>query len=296
MKDCIISTSNVNSYGFRVLTGGIEIEQFQKNPLLLWMHKRPFEANDPLPIGRIENLRIEGDSLIGTPVFDENDEFALQIKNKWENNILNCVSAGLDVIETSEEPAMFLPKQKYATVTKAKLKEVSIVDIGANEDALGFEVNLSYNGKNDFKEFLKPIENDVKVVEKNEIELRLNEIENRLMAIENDNYTLLKKKEEQDANTINCIIEEKIKEGVITTSHKDILLKVGLAVGKEDFIKLIETFPKPIRPSELITPTNEQTKRKLSQVDRLELNEMYANNKALYNELYKNEYGIMPEN
>lgn len=70
-KEMIISTSRLNSYGSRVITTGIDITQYEKNPVLLWMHRRSFSSGSPLPIGRVENLRFDGDALKGTPVFDE---------------------------------------------------------------------------------------------------------------------------------------------------------------------------------------------------------------------------------
>ena len=145
-KEVVISNGSLNSYGFRVLTEGIDITQYQRNPILLWMHTRPFRGttDEVLPLGRMENLHIDGDNLIGTPVFDEADEFARRVKAKWDAGILKMVSAGLRVVEESTDPQVLLQGQQYATVTRSKLIEVSIVDIGANDDAL-----VLYNDKDD---------------------------------------------------------------------------------------------------------------------------------------------------
>ena len=137
-KEVVISNSKLNSYGFRVLTEGIDTTQYARNPILLWMHNRPFRGttDEVLPIGRIENLRIDDDNLIGTPIFDEQDEFAQRIAAKWDAGILKMASAGLEVVELSDDPSMLVQGQRRSTVTKSKLTEVSIVDIGANDDAL----------------------------------------------------------------------------------------------------------------------------------------------------------------
>ncbi len=133
----VISTSRVNSYGSRVITEGIDLSQYVRNPILLWMHCRQYPGERaPLPIGRVENLRTEGDALIGTPVFDSADEFARQIESKWENGFLKMCSAGIEILETSADMALIVPGQTRATITRCKLVEVSIVDIGANDDAL----------------------------------------------------------------------------------------------------------------------------------------------------------------
>ena len=108
MKDVIISTEAVNSYGSRVLTSGIDQSQYERNPVLLWMHRRSWEPG-AMPIGKVENLRIEDGRLIGTPVFDQNDDFAKQIESKWENGFLRMASAGLETVETTPDPALVLP-------------------------------------------------------------------------------------------------------------------------------------------------------------------------------------------
>src|SRR5690554_6443663 len=133
-KEVIISNSKLNSYGGRVLTSGISIEQYSRNPILLWMHNRPFRGtnDEVLPIGHRKNLRVDGDNLIGTPVFDDVDDFSKKIKAKWEAGTLKMVSAGIEVIELSDDAICILPGQRRQTVTKSKVIEVSIVDIGAN--------------------------------------------------------------------------------------------------------------------------------------------------------------------
>lgn len=135
MKEVVISTGAVNCYGSRVLTEGIDLTQYEKNPVLLWMHRRSWEPG-AMQIGRVEGLRIEQDKLIGTPVFDQNDPFAKQIESKWENGFLRMVSASLEPLETSADASLILPGQSRETVTRSKLIEVSIVDIGGNDEAL----------------------------------------------------------------------------------------------------------------------------------------------------------------
>ena len=48
-----------------------------------------------------------------------------------------------EIIETSEDPALLQPGQTRPTVTKCKLMEVSMVDMGGNDDNI---VMLSYQG------------------------------------------------------------------------------------------------------------------------------------------------------
>ncbi len=73
-KEFVISTSRVNCYGTRVLTGGIDLEQYTKNPVLLYMHRRGIFGDNTLVLGSTVNIRIDGDRLIGEPDFDMEDE------------------------------------------------------------------------------------------------------------------------------------------------------------------------------------------------------------------------------
>ena len=60
----VISNQSLNSYGSRIMTAGIDIKQYKKNPIVLWMHIRPVigSKEEPLPIGRMENIRVEGEN------------------------------------------------------------------------------------------------------------------------------------------------------------------------------------------------------------------------------------------
>lgn len=64
-------------------------------------------------------IKIEGDKLIGNIQFDTDDEFAKQIQKKYYKGILNMVSAGLNVVELSDEKNMLLPGQTRMTIKKA---------------------------------------------------------------------------------------------------------------------------------------------------------------------------------
>lgn len=137
MKRIVISDESINSYGFWVMTDGIEKEAFLKNPVMLWNHNRDSSGmvNAQLPIGTWKDLRVENGVLTGEPVFDENDEFALKIKNKYEAGVLNACSMGFTPLEWSDAPELLKPGQTVATVTRCRLLEISICDIPSNANA-----------------------------------------------------------------------------------------------------------------------------------------------------------------
>jgi hypothetical protein len=132
--------SVVNSYGFRVMTAGISLVQFKRNPIVLWYHKRPsrWESNkdDSLPIGRAVKLWKEDGKLCADIEFDQNDDFAKTIESKVEGGYINMCSPGLEPITLSEDSKHLLQGQTRRTLVKSELIEISIADIGSNRNAL----------------------------------------------------------------------------------------------------------------------------------------------------------------
>jgi phage head maturation protease len=130
-KSFILSDESINSYGFRVLTSGADLEQFCKNPVMFYNHNEW-----GTPIGRWENIRVTDGKILADPVFDTEDEDAAKIAGKVERGFLRAASIGLRIIERSEDARLMLPGQTRPTVTRWKMRECSIVNIGANDGAL----------------------------------------------------------------------------------------------------------------------------------------------------------------
>lgn len=120
----VLSDESVNSYGFVVLTDGIDTSAFERNPVMLYMHNR-----DGNVIGRWENIRKVDKRLLGDAVFDDSTELAATVKKQVEKGFLRSVSIGIEQIATEELNGV-------QTVTKCRLIEASIVDIPSNENAV----------------------------------------------------------------------------------------------------------------------------------------------------------------
>ena len=99
----------MNSYGFRLLTSGVDMEQYQRNPVLLYMHERG------KVIGTVENIAVEGQDLVGELVFDEVTSKSKEVAAQWDKGSLRMVSAGLEIIETSDDQSLLLPGQTGPT-------------------------------------------------------------------------------------------------------------------------------------------------------------------------------------
>ena len=143
----ILSDESINSYGFWVLTEGIGMERFLKNPIMLFNHHRTSrgKTDEILPIGRWENLTVENGVLYGTPVFDEKDEFAMKIKSKLESGILSSCSIGISV-KTWSEDAKYLPMTpapRWTSELKYELSHHGHKTLNNAFVALGLECNLA---------------------------------------------------------------------------------------------------------------------------------------------------------
>lgn len=145
----IVSDESINKYGTRVLTTGIDLSEFRKNPVLFWNHKRDEDgifgasAKNHYPIGRWENIRMDGENLKADAVLDMNDATGKKVAQKLKDGFLNAASIGIAVVGTSESEEFLLAGQTRPTITQSKLLEISIVDIPANGNAM----RLSYEGE-----------------------------------------------------------------------------------------------------------------------------------------------------
>lgn len=306
-----------------MLTSGIDLTQFQKNPLLLWMHRRSFDR-DAMPIGRIDNLRTDGDRLIGTPVFDQNDEFAKKIESKWENGFLRMASAGIEIIETSDAPEHLLQGQTRRTITRCRLEEVSIVDMGGNDEALqlydrsGKVLKLAAGEDNDALPLLAPEKKDDPSGtapdgkadnQTNKLTQSMNKEILQLLGLSETAteqeavgaLRLLKEKADKvetlQLASITAVVDGAIAEKRITADKKEHFVNIGKAAGI-DSLRTTLSLMQPVRkPTEVIRQTDAprddepKTYAKLSDVPADQLEKLREERPQDYERLYKAEYG-----
>jgi len=120
----IVSDESLNSYGYVIRTNGINTAKFAKNPIMFYMHER-----DSGIIGRWDNIRIEGGKLLADAVFDESDPIGKRVKERVEGGFLRSASIGIENVVKSSLNGI-------ETVIECELKEISIVDIPANSNAV----------------------------------------------------------------------------------------------------------------------------------------------------------------
>lgn len=302
-----ITNDRLNSYGTRVLTSGMDVEQYRRNPVLLYMHER---GN---VIGCVKDLKAEDGEVTGELVFDEVSELSVRCKKQYEFGSLRMVSAGIDILETSEDPELLALGQTSPTITRSKLFEVSLVDIGANDDAIVLQKNgrkitlgrdsecplplLNNNNKKQKQMEQKKLALMLGLQETSteaEITARLGE----LMAAKEENAKLLKEKEALALAGITAMVEKAVEEKKITFGKKDEFINLGKEIGREKLERIIASMFPQVKLSAVIghqggAATQQSTAyKKLSDVPSSELLTLRKEQPEEYKRLYKEEYGM----
>ncbi len=314
-REGIITTNGLNCYGGRILTEGGDLTQYKRNPVLLYMHKRGYDGKT-MPIGRMENIRIEGDKVIGTPVFDEKDEFAKRVGQKWEDGFLRMFSAGIEILETSSDPEVLIPGQTRPTVTKWKLEEVSIVDIGGNDEALrlthqGKVLNLFSDKDSDVLPLLANNETEGTPEVSFNNQLNKNSMNKEFLQLlglpetagEQEAVNALRllkgkadKAESLQLAGINALVDGAIADRRITADKKEHFINLGKTAGIESLRTTLDLMQPQSKPTMVIrqtdNPDGHRTFAKLSEVPDDEIVKLKESNPTEYARLYKAEYGV----
>ena len=302
-----ISNDSLNSYGTRVLTSGMSVEQYQRNPVLLYMHER---GN---VIGYVRDVKVENDEVTGELMFDEATELSTRCKKQYEFGSLKMVSAGLDILETSEAEELLVAGQTCPTITKSKLFEVSLVDIGANDDAIvlqkdGKRITLGKDSESPLPMLNNNKQNKQEMEQKQfalqlglpetateaEITAKLGE----LKAAKEENAKLQAEKATLTLAGITASVEKAVSEKRIGSEKKDEFIALGKEIGQEKLDSIFAAMSPQVKLSAVIghhggaAEQQEPKWTKLSDVPGDKLVELRKNDVAEYKRLYKAEYGM----
>ncbi|MCL2291222.1 MAG: hypothetical protein FWC34_11080 [Bacteroidetes bacterium] len=322
-KTFVLSDESVNSYGFRVLTAGIDLERFLKNPVMLWNHTRAWRDTEDtiLPIGRWENLRVEDGKLLGDTCFDMDDPFAAKIANKVEKGFIKASSVGIEKIALSDAPEYLLPGQTRMTVTRSLLLEASLTDIPSNANAVSLyddkgniiELNadgecliglLNSNNQNQNEKNMKFIALKLGLSE-NATEAEILAKVQELLALqakldEKDNEIATLKTAALDAEkkTITKMVDDAVVAGKLSADQKAHFITIGEKMGVESLQATLSSMNSVVKPTDVLAggrsaPVSTDKKwGDLSDEERIALRD---NDKETYIALYKKEYGLTPE-
>lgn len=312
----VLSDESVNSYNSVVLTAGIDTAQFERNPVMLYMHDR-----DNGVVGRWENIRKDGDKLLADAVFDDSTELGAKIKKQVDNGFLRCVSIGIDVINQEELNGV-------QTVTKSRLIEASVVDIPSNSNAIKLfhtigkqTYRLATSNANDPEAFrnaviavlgLKPGASDTEILRA--IEKAVNGTENAeellnnavsrgyIDAAQRENFRAMAKGNRRalmayidtqratEAKEIATMLRNAVGTSKILTYEADIYRRIGEAMGARTLRELLDTLPGATKPLDLINRGNGRENWGLREYRKFAPKEL-QNNPGLYARLVKEETG-----
>ena len=295
-----ITNDSLNSYGTRVLTAGMNVEQYQRNPVLLYMHER---GN---VIGYVKDLKVEDGEVTGELMFDEASELSVRCKKQYEFGSLKMVSAGLDILETSEDPELLVQGQTRPTVTKSKLFEVSLVDAIVLEKD-GKKITLGKDSEcplpllNNNNQNQKQMEQKMAAMQlglpATATEAEINAKLDELKTAKEENERLQQKNAALTLASITAAVEKAVGEKRITPDKKDEFINLGKEVGQEKLESILSAISPQMKLSSVIghqggAATEPTTYKKLSDVPSGQLTTLRKEQPDEYKRLYKEEYGM----
>lgn len=317
-----ISSESLNCFGTWVKSDGVDFEQYLKNSVLLWMHWRG------VIIGCIRDFRVEGADITGEPYFDEVRDESKIAKQQWEKGTLKMCSPNFEIIEMSDAPELLKPGQTRPTITKCKLVEVSMVDIGGNDDNLvmlsyqGTELKLAAGQDSAALPLLKanggeaPQTNNPKTEETMNVDFKAialklglpetateTEILGKigiLLGFETANTELRTQLDTIKLAGVTQLVDDAIKSGKFNADKKDHFIALGKTMGAESLKLTLDSMATVTKPMQLLNPgsgaaggsTTTGQWGKLSEVPAEQLKLMRDNDPEKYRTLYKAEYGI----
>ena len=318
-----ISNETLNCFGTWVKTDGVDLEQFRRNPVMLWMHWRG------IIIGSIRDLKVEGAEITGEPYFDEVRDESKLAKQQWDKGTLKMCSPYFEIVESSDDPVLLKPGQTRPTITKSKLMEVSMVDMGGNDDNI---VTLSYQG-NELKLATgedstalpllktdggqtppsnKPKTKETMNVDFKAIALKLGLPETAteadilagigvLQGYKTANMELRKQLDDIKLAGVTQMVDDAIKAGKFNADKREHFIGLGKTMGADSLKLTLDSMAAAIKPMQLLNTGGSGTVatgmvsgqwKKLSEVPESQLKLMRENDPNRYRELYKAEYGI----
>lgn len=317
-KRFVINDETVkNSYGFRVLTAGIDTTDFLANPVCLHDHR-----NDTKNVlGTWAELNADNGKLLGTPQFDTEDSEGKEVVRKVKNGTIKACSMGIFFNEKDMQL-----KGGKVILEKCKLYEVSIVAVPANANAITlYNQNGEIMSEDKVKNLCLSVQSQNKQPTKYKGMKRINaylqldenadeaavivavkEMEAKLSATTTERDTYKQQVADLEAaETVRLKTEfeteaaEAVKDGRLNADGEAALLE--LADGKYDKATvLLKALPK----QKSISDELKGEEKKLAAYDKMSWDELdkgnhlaklKAEHKEYYEERFEQEFGKKPE-
>jgi hypothetical protein len=222
------------------------------------------------------------------------------------------VSVGLDVLATSDAPEDVVAGQRSATITRSRLYEISVVDIGANDEAMvlkyeGKTITMGRDGENPLPPLRQSTNNNSEMeLKKLALELGLPEtadeqaVMERLQTMkqaEHEVEALRKEKESLETQRIVSLVDGAIGAGKIVATSRARFMELGKLMGSQRLEEALQAVP--TQRQSLLAQLNHQQNgvreehyKSLHEVPAEELLTLRQENPQEYARLYKAEYGM----
>lgn len=310
----ILSDGNTtNSYGFRVLTAGISLDRFKKNPVCLNEHKK--STKDVLGIW--EDIEIKGQQLTASPKFDTEDIEGKEVVRKVNNGIIKGCSIGISFSYDDLELIDDVP-----VITKCELLEASICAIPSNASAVVLynqdgekltdeqvqSLCLSITDKQPKKTeiTMKQLVAHLQLAENateaeiltavKGIEAKLTASETEKKKVQNELDALKKAKEDEEKAKLTAELDQAVKDGRLDEAGKEPLL----ALSYDAAMKVLNSLPK----RQSVAGQLQNPEAQLSNFDKMtweeldkgnHLAKLKAENPDYYKERFRQKFGKEPK-
>ena len=241
-REFCLTDSSVNCYGYRLLTDGLEIDRYRP-PVGFLMHDR-----DKGVAVQWTDFRREGDAVFATPIV--NDALFPELVQQIEEGFINAASVGhIVALEVSDDPADKLPGQDGPTVKRWFPREISLVDIPGNYNALGRLYDENDNVLHDLAAHLnnknmnlKEIFPDLQSEEETEVVKYLTALRNKALSADSLQKELDDLRAENARADVRALLDKAVAEHRITTELAD-CLATDYAGKMEALRNLIDKMP-----------------------------------------------------
>ncbi len=210
MTIILCDSNSVNSYGFRTMVGGINLERFKANPVMLYQH------DTERILGHWENIRVEDGKLMADPAFDTEDEEMKPIIGKIERGHLKGCSVGMRVLRFDNAPTGEM------LAVESELMEASIVTIPSDANALVLYANTDGGVETDGRPSLLTVEEFKKLY----INMEQNE------TVNTDNSAVIARLQAQNEEKDRVILELQAQVAQMEATQIDTMLNSAVAEGR----------------------------------------------------------------
>lgn len=312
-KKFVLNDENVtNSYGFRVLTAGINLDRFRSNPVILNNHSN--HTKDVL--GMWDEITSEGKLLTAESEFDTEDPDGKEVVRKVQKGLLKAASIGIRI-----EPENLKNINGDLVVTQCELMEASIVAVPSNANAIVlYASDDRMMTEQEIKSLcldvqtINPFENHTKMkivlshlqlaetATETEILEAVKTIEAKLTASETEKNNLQAKltafenaEKERQTTLLNAEIETAIKDGRIDAGSKEHFKNLEA----ETSLEILKNLPKRTPVTEQIENEGGASEKyaKLSWEELRKQNKLEAlkaDNYELYEQKFEEKFGTKP--